>query len=72
MRERRGSVIDRRSGKDRRKAHDLQYSLCGGKERRNFRERRFSQERRAGWVRVGQWYSVYPWAPKDSQILEFK
>jgi hypothetical protein len=61
MRERRGSVIDRRSGKDRRRLALTSNVLNGGEERRVGRERRDPCERRSDWVRVGQWFSVLPW-----------
>jgi hypothetical protein len=61
MSERRGSVIDRRSGKDRRKIDDIDYFLNGGSERRAREERRSQFERRWDWIRVSQWYSVCPW-----------
>jgi hypothetical protein len=61
MSERRGSVIDRRSGKDRRKIDDIDYLLNGGSERRSRGERRSQLERRWDWIRVSQWYSVCPW-----------
>lgn len=61
MKDRRGSIIDRRSGKDRRQAYDLDYLLKGGLERRKGKERRSEVERRAEWVRVGKWFSIYPW-----------
>ena len=59
MTERRGYRIDRRSGVDRRKIHDLNYFIRGGVERRNFRERRSQMERRENWVRVDDWISVF-------------
>jgi hypothetical protein len=54
----RKSVIDRRSGVDRRKAHLLEYFIQGGVERRRGKERRSQVERRADWVRVDDWYSI--------------
>ena len=59
MMERRGYRIDRRSGIDRRKMHDLNYFIRGGVERREFRERRSQAERRKNWVRVDEWISVF-------------
>ena len=59
MLEKRGSGIDRRSGADRRKVHNLDYFLSGGIERRNWKERRSEGERRAEWMRVGEWNSVF-------------
>jgi hypothetical protein len=59
MVERRRSSIDRRSGVDRRKTHNLDYFLKGGVERRSWKERRSGDERRVGWIRAGKWNSVY-------------
>jgi hypothetical protein len=59
MMERRGFRIDRRSGIDRRKIHDLNYFIIGGVERRKFKERRSREERRKNWVRVDEWISVF-------------
>jgi hypothetical protein len=52
------SGIDRRSGKDRRDAYDLDYFLKGGKERRRWVERRWRKELRKGWIRISRWSSV--------------
>lgn len=54
------SVLDRRSGEDKRSAYSLDYFSDGGEERRRQPERRKLGERRGSWVRVGRWYSVYP------------
>jgi hypothetical protein len=55
----RNSKIDRRSGEDRRKVHDLDYSVKGGVERRNSSERRcHHSERRSDWVMIDRWYSI--------------
>jgi len=59
MMERRGYRIDRRSGMDRRRIHDLNYFIRGGVERRKFKERRSQGERRKNWVRVDEWISVF-------------
>ena len=53
------SGIDRRCGKDRRKAHEVDYFLNGGVERRSRKERRVGGERREGWVRVSEWSSMF-------------
>lgn len=53
------SPIDRRSGLDRRKAHDLDYFLRGGVEKRSWKERRSKLERRKDWTRASEWVSVY-------------
>ena len=55
----RRSVIDRRTGEDKRSRYNLDYFTDGGEERRKGRERRKSDERRSGWVRVTKWCSVF-------------
>lgn len=45
--ERRNSPIDRRSGKDRRKAYKLGYFKDGGVERRSGKEQRSEEDRRS-------------------------
>lgn len=52
------SPIDRRSGVERRKAHNLDYFIGGGPERRDWKERRSKVERRKDWIRVCEWVSV--------------
>jgi len=65
---RRRSGVDRRTGKDRRRAHNLgRFLYTGGKNRRN-RERRSRVERRAGWVRMSKWSSVFL---RDLKIAKF-
>ena len=54
----RGSVIDRRSGEDRRIAYNPDYLLNGGKKRRSWIERRSQDERRVDWIRLSKWYSI--------------
>lgn len=51
--------VDRRSGEDRRDAHDLDYFLEGGIERRSGKERRRQDERRDDWARITKWSSVF-------------
>jgi hypothetical protein len=53
------SSIDRRSGFDRRKIHNLDYFQKGGMERRSWKERRSNKERRKNWVRGAEWASVF-------------
>ena len=53
------SVVDRRSGEDKRKRYNLDYFTAGGEERRKGKERRQSEERRSGWARVYKWCSVF-------------
>jgi hypothetical protein len=59
MGERRRSFVDRRSGEDRRRVHNLDYFSNGGVERRSGKERRSKLERRNGWIRVSDWVSVF-------------
>ena len=59
MLKRRRFDIDRRSGADRRRVHNLDYFSSGGIERRSWKERRSGGERRAEWMRVGEWNSVF-------------
>ena len=68
MREKRHFDIDRRSMKDRRRAHHLEYFLNGGPEKRRGKGRRSKVERRTDWIRVNHWYSVFPWG--DDQIAK--
>jgi hypothetical protein len=55
----RRSLIDRRSGDDKRKLYNLDYFTDGGEERRKGTERRQSGERRSAWARVYKWCSVF-------------
>jgi hypothetical protein len=59
MLKRRRFDIDRRSGADRRRVHNLDYFSSGGIERRSWKELRSGGERRAEWMRVGEWNSVF-------------
>lgn len=63
--ERRDYWIDRRSGDDRRKVHNLNYFIRGGVERRKFIERRTQEERRKNWIRVDEWVSVFVGDPAE-------
>jgi hypothetical protein len=55
----RRTLVDRRSGEDKRRLYSLDYFTDGGEERRKGRERRQSGERRSGWARVYKWCSVF-------------
>ena len=55
----RRSLVDRRSGEDKRKLYNLDYFTDGGEERRKGSERRRSGERRSAWMRVYKWCSVF-------------
>ena len=50
MGENRKSVLDRRSGFDRRMIYKLGYFVNGGIERRSGKERRSDHERRKEWI----------------------
>jgi hypothetical protein len=55
----RTTKVDRRSGEDRRKVHDLDYLVKGGVERRTRPERRcHHSERRSDWIMIDRWYSI--------------
>lgn len=58
MMERRGSIFDRRSGIDRRRAFFLKRFLKRENERRSKAERRSKKEGRQGWVKIDKWSSV--------------
>jgi len=68
--ERRGYRIDRRSGDDRRKVHNLNYFIRDGVERRKFKERRSQAERRKNWLRVDEWVSVFVGDPVELNLRE--
>ncbi len=55
----RRSSVDRRTGKNRRRAHHPDYSINGGIERRSFKERRSGKERRQDWIAADGWVSVF-------------
>ena len=52
------SMLDRRSGEDRRVAYNLDYFRAGGKERRSMKERRSQPERRRNWIKLSKWSSA--------------
>jgi hypothetical protein len=58
MLEKRKSEIDRRSGRNRRRAIILEYFRNGGVERRIGKDRRSKLERRKDWLRVDNWVSI--------------
>jgi hypothetical protein len=60
--------IDRRSGKDRRRTHSLDYFLNNGVEKRGWKERRSPVEQRSGWFRVSNPVSV----PETSHSVPFR
>ena len=52
-------IPERRAGKDRRRAFNLNRFLYKGSERRKvLQDRRTPEERREGWVRISKWSSV--------------
>lgn len=71
MVEKRGSVLERRSGSDRRKAYRLGFFTKRGRERSKVKEQRASRERRHGWVRVGKWSGVRLAGLKIAKFLKW-
>jgi hypothetical protein len=53
------SLLERRSGEDRRAAYDLNYFNQDGSERRKNKERRVNTEKRKGWLRISKWGSIF-------------
>ena len=51
-------ALDRRSGEDRRKIYNVEYTLFKDNEKRSNKERRSGVERRKDWVKVTKWSSV--------------
>jgi hypothetical protein len=62
------SIIERRSGKDRRKIFNHGHLFFRRAARKNLPEQRSKPERRAGWVRINKWASVYL---SDLKIAKF-
>jgi hypothetical protein len=62
------SIVDRRSGKDRRRISNRGHFFFGKAARKNLFEQRLQAERRAGWVRINKWSSVYL---SDLKIAKF-
>jgi hypothetical protein len=52
------TIIDRRSGRDRRKLYDVHYLSDEGFLKGLRVERRSEPERREDWIRVSKWGSV--------------
>ena len=63
------SVVERRSGRDRRKKVRLSGFFYKGLERRALNDRRSLRERRYGWLRTSKWSSVYYSNPKITKHL---
>ena len=64
MLEEKRSVVDRRSGEDRRREmysreDNFRYFSNGGSERRLWKERRTEDERRENWWRATKWSSFW-------------
>ena len=70
MSENKSSIIERRSGKDRRRIFNNAHFFFGRAPRKNMLEQRSQAERRAGWVRVNNWSSVYLSDLKIAKFLE--
>ena len=66
--ENKSSIIERRSGKDRRRIFNHGHFFFGRVPRKNPLEQRSQAERRAGWIRVNKWSSVYL---SDLKIAKF-
>lgn len=62
------SIVERRSGKDRRKIFKASSFFFGRAAKKNLLEQRSQAERRSGWVRVNKWSSVYL---SDLKIAKF-
>ena len=62
------SIVERRSGKDRRKIFNHGHFFFGRAARKNLLEQRSQAERRDGWVRINKWSSVYL---SDLKIAKF-
>jgi len=62
------SIVERRSGKDRRRIFNHGHFFFRGAKRKNLLEQRSQAERRVGWVRINKWASVYL---SDLKIAKF-
>ena len=62
------SIVDRRSGKDRRRIFNYGHFFFGREARKNLLKQRSQAERRVGWVRINRWSSVYL---SDLKIAKF-
>ena len=62
------SCLERRSGEDRRRVHDLEYLANGGIERRIWKGQRSHVERRVSWARLSEWCNVSLKAPKGLKL----
>jgi hypothetical protein len=62
------SIVEKRSGKDRRRIFKDSSFFFGRAARKNLLEQRSQAERRAGWVRINRWSSVYL---SDLKIAKF-
>ncbi len=67
--EKRASIFDRRSGKDRRKGYRVGRFFYRGAERRRRKEQRSGVERRLEWVRISRWSSVFVSELKIAKFL---
>ena len=60
MNEEKKPMIERRSGRDRRKLFDVYHVADPGDEKQDGSEKRVRRERRVEWRRVSKWGSVPP------------
>ena len=51
-------LVERRSGKDRRRIFQLERFFFKGEDRRTSGDRREIKERRTGWIRISKWSSA--------------
>jgi hypothetical protein len=63
------SGVDRRSGRNRRRAYHLGYFKKGRLERRYNKERRSKFERREGWIRISKWQGAFLESLKIAKFL---
>jgi hypothetical protein len=63
-------IVERRSGKDRRKIFMHNHFFFRRSDKKNLTERRLQEERRDGWVRINKWASVYLWDLKIARFLK--
>lgn len=64
------SIVERRSGKDRRRIFTHGHLFFGRSTRKNLPEQRLQAERRTGWVRIDKWASVYLSGLKIAKFLK--
>jgi hypothetical protein len=63
-------IVERRSGKDRRKIFMHNHFFFRRPDKKDLKERRLQEERRDDWVRINKWASVYLWDLKIARFLK--